>query len=1128
MTTKQRSWNRLLAVMLSISLACSMGTVTAYAADADSGGEIVESGEAPPDPGGEEAAEQPPDTIDGEPVEDEAEPPEEVPPDEESPPEEAEQLPEDEETPSDETESPADEAETPAEPPAEAENEPEPAQNEAEPAPIAVYASNVTIDGIHYSLSGTTATVTGGDADLTELIIPDTIAANDTEYAVTRIADNAFYSLNPPNTTLTRVDLGSVTGIGSRAFCGCKALTEVTGADGLTRIEDGVFLACAKLEHVSGLQNVTSLGTMAFMNCPALTTLDGLNWPSLTNIGQQAFFSCDALALELTADTFSGLKSLGDRVFCNMAHLTGTLVLPESITVIPQSAFSSTGLTAVYLPDSVQTIGAGAFYKCAALTAVQVGQPGGQSSRLNTIESRAFSGDTAITSFVIEAREADVSIKPNTTRLPTIPDGVEVKYTLEGISGTSIYAEDKAPMTLQQAIDAAAGGDTITAERSFIVESTVTVPAGKSVTLTDGGQNLVLLPALDFKGPVFRIEAGASLTLAGTFSCKGHRLTDGVFAEVNGALTLAGGSISRVSSDAAERGAIVVSGGAFTMSGGEITDCTFGNQYSGAVVLRRGTMHMTGGSISGNKTTADNAAGGVLVQENAVFTMDGGTISENIGTRGAGVLVGLPNSAFDQNTAAKFVLNAGTIADNTANPTAVNAGGGGVFVQDNALFTMNGGIISGNKVTGNGMGGGVATANPALDGGGRFEMNGGTISGNAASSGGGVYSCSKDTVVLRGGRITDNRAAQNGGGVYVSEPPYNITIEDALVTGNTATVMGGGLWSCPTGTVRLGTRSAIFGNTAEKAGDDLAFLNKYEGYFSTFAGKLLGGGLVTWYADNWVSGNQSQWGSHGAERFDAARPGNPVAPAADSIGSFSLKAVVSSEAQRLAENSAKLVIQGNTATRGGGIGTNGAVLLPGEDAPGKPVSVTVRKVWSGTSTHPDTVTVHLLRINADGTQTDLGTVILSEKSTDRDGNAWAYTFENLDGSYTYTVSEDAVSGFNTAISGTMENGFTITNSKKSSGGGGGGGGGRKPTPDPDPTPEPDPEPPIDIPDEPIPVEPLPPIEEPDEPTPEPEPPVEEPERPSRVPRTGDMSGLWAALCALSALGLAAVLRKRKS
>ena len=172
-------------------------------------------------------------------------------------------------------------------------------------------------------------------------------------------------------------------------------------------------------------------------------------------------------------------------------------------------------------------------------------------------------------------------------------------------------------------------------------------------------------------------------------------------------------------------------------------------------------------------------------------------------------------------------MSGGTISGNS---TAVksdtiqqpNAGGGGVFVEDNASFEMTNGTITGNKT--NGMGGGVATAVLSKDdtvGGGLFNMTGGTISDNTASCGGGVYSWSgRNRVVLKGGNIVNNTARRQGGGVYVSHAPWSITIKNALITANTAAIQGGGIWSCPVGTVSLGTDAAVFGNTAGKSADD--------------------------------------------------------------------------------------------------------------------------------------------------------------------------------------------------------------------------------------------------------------------------------------------------------------------
>ncbi len=482
-------------------------------------------------------------------------------------------------------------------------------------------------------------------------------------------------------------------------------------------------------------------------------------------------------------------------------------------------------------------------------------------------------------------------------------------------------------------------------------------------------------------------------------------------------------------------------------------------------------MTMTDGTISGNTASEYNAAGGVLVNGTSSLAMSGGTIADNTAKRGGGVCV---------RENGKFTMSGGTISGNsTAVDSATiqqpNAGGGGVFVEDNASFEMTNGTITGNKT--NGMGGGVATAvlseNDTV-GGGRFHMTGGTISDNTASCGGGVYSWSgRDRVVLEGGNIVNNTAYRQGGGVYVSHAPWSITIKNALITANKAAIQGGGIWSCPVGTVSLGTDAAVFGNTAGKSADDAAFLLKWsEAYSTSFSGRMYGGGLVTWYRDTSISAGDANYGAFGGNRYDAANPGAPVKPASGAIKGYGLKAVVSAESKALAET-APLKIMGNTAERGGGVGTNGEVIIPGEDTLENPVSLTVHKVWSGTSAYPTAVTVNLIRIAKDGTRTAIGTVLLSEKSTDKDGKTWSYTFANLDGAYTYTVEEEAVDGFNTSISGSMADGFTITNSKRS-GGGGGGGGHHKP--DPKPTPDPDPKPPVDIPDQPTPLDPLKPTE----------------------------------------------------
>lgn len=904
-----KKFTRLMAILLSLNLTFSTGTFAAFAAEAEDGSTDTgysESGDpAASAPKAEDSGtESTPDTSSPAPTESTGENAEPSVPSEPSAPGES-ASPSTSEAPTEAAPSaPAEKA-----PAAEIPAEEKPAEEKsAEQASVAAYAVTAfTQDSIRYDVSSGDAVVTGCADSVTKLVIPETVTYDDKEYKVVGIQDHAFDWANHRSLALEIADLGGLPlEIGEYAFRGQKSLTTVAGMDNITAVSDYMFTACSALTSVADLSKVTSVGIQAFMNCSSLTALEGLNFSALTSIKQEAFNNMGSFSLELGEHTFDSLESLGIRAFANTTGITGTVVLPERITEIPEGAFLNTGITGVdwshitvigksafskcagltelHLPDSVtsigekafkdsgltgelqlpnsvtsigneafrnvkiegnlvlpsaltflgtrafnettissvtfpgtlknignyafyncpnlsgtliipegvvsigtaaftktgiekleladsvQTISAGAFSTCAKLTSVQIGEQGKGKSQLQTIGSKAFNKDTNITYFYIEACSADVAIDSNPL---TIPAGVAVKFAVT-VDGENIREGEE--ITLQQAVDAVEenGTATITADKNFIVDGTVTIPSGKTITLTDEGKGLSVVFKNGFTGPAFRVEQDAALILDGSFNFSCFRIANGSFAEVNGAMTLNGGTITRMSLSGSNMGAITVDGGSFTMgngelssisassancgavyvknggkfamNGGKITGCTFKNQYSGAVALADSTMTMTDGTISGNTASEYNAAGGVLVNGTSSLTMSGGTIADNTAKRGGGVCVRENGT---------FTMSGGTISGNS---TAVdsdtiqlpNAGGGGVFVEDNASFEMTNGTITGNKT--NGMGGGVATAvlseNDTV-GGGRFHMTGGTISDNTASCGGGVYSWSgRDRVVL--------------------------------------------------------------------------------------------------------------------------------------------------------------------------------------------------------------------------------------------------------------------------------------------------------------------------------------------------------------------------------------------
>lgn len=123
-------------------------------------------------------------------------------------------------------------------------------------------------------------------------------------------------------------------------------------------------------------------------------------------------------------------------------------------------------------------------------------------------------------------------------------------------------------------------------------------------------------------------------------------------------------------------------------------------------------------------------------------------------------------------------MNEGTLTGGYA------AEGGAVYVDDNGVFTMNGGIITGNKAdltTGNWRwGGGVAISNS-----GKFIMNGGSITGNGAGRyGGGVFVKNGATFIISGDvKITDNKVGGKASNLhfqFLEKTMSNVKFENAL------------------------------------------------------------------------------------------------------------------------------------------------------------------------------------------------------------------------------------------------------------------------------------------------------------------------------------------------------------
>jgi CSLREA domain-containing protein len=253
----------------------------------------------------------------------------------------------------------------------------------------------------------------------------------------------------------------------------------------------------------------------------------------------------------------------------------------------------------------------------------------------------------------------------------------------------------------------------------------------------------------------------------------------------------------------------------------EADTITFQNGLSGTIRLTAGQLTLSSAeavtiegpgvatiSVSGDADDSNTPSAGdsriLYVTGTGPVTISGLTLTEGNSSRG-GAVYARANS--------NITLTDSAVTNNLSSDWGGGIGSTGIVKITSTDLTGNMASSEGGAVSLEDTGG----ARPSL------EVSGGTISGNSAGSGGGIGAVGLGSATVDGTDITGNTATIKGGGLHAGVP---ITVTDATITDNDAPSGAG---------VRLEDRmalagSTISGNDATGDGGGISAAAKYAGF----------------------------------------------------------------------------------------------------------------------------------------------------------------------------------------------------------------------------------------------------------------------------------------------------------
>lgn len=230
----------------------------------------------------------------------------------------------------------------------------------------------------------------------------------------------------PLHDTLREVEIPETAeGVSRQAFWKCTNLRTVTLHEGLRTIDYGAFFGDTALTELVLPSTLESLGEGCFKGCTALAAVDFSKVTALRTIPKEAFYRAGVTDVALP----EGLTTVGVEAF--RASEIRWLSFPASLQTLEPSCFEDckslqtvlfaehcdpafqtingfaacSALTEIQIPDTVRTIGSGAFYQCGLTSLILP-------ASVELIENKAFGHNAALASLTILPGTTPLTIGP--------------------------------------------------------------------------------------------------------------------------------------------------------------------------------------------------------------------------------------------------------------------------------------------------------------------------------------------------------------------------------------------------------------------------------------------------------------------------------------------------------------------------------------------------------------------------------------------------------------------------------------------------------------------------------------------------------------------------------------------